>query len=363
MKKERSDMQSETDPEPIKRRKIIRIAMVAALVIALLFAISWSWNWWATGRFIVNTNNAYIKAETTIIAPKVAGYVEKVLVKSNERVAPGQTLAIIDPGPYQAALDNALADIAARQADLARTQSEISKQGALIDQSGAQADAERSRMALAETEARRYARLAKLGADSQEKADRTAAARDQASAQSRAAVAAVRTAQRSRDIFQAKLQQNRAALAAARARQRQARIDLDATTLRANQTGLVADKNIVAGQYVQAGTRLMTIVPVEGVYLEANLKETQLEHVRIGQPVTVHLDAYPDAELTGKVESLSPGTGAQFALIPPNNATGNFTKIVQRVPVRIRLSIPADMRELLIPGLSAEVDIDTRSAR
>lgn len=356
-------MQSEPVSEPLKRRKVMRIAGFLTLAVVLVYAIFWAWNWWTVGRFMVTTNNAYLKAETVVVAPKVAGYVERVLVNSNQQVAASQPLAIIDPGPYQAALENALADIAAREADLARTQSEIHRQEALIDQSGAQAQAERSSAALALTEAHRYAKLAELGADSQEKADRTAALREQAVAQSRAALAAVNTANRGREILQAQVQQNRAALGAAQARERQARIDLEATTLRASQAGLIGDKNVVIGQYAQAGSRLMTIVPVKGVYLEANLKETQLEHVRVGQPVKIHVDAYPGAELRGTVESRSPGTGAQFALIPPNNATGNYTKIVQRVPVRIRLTISPAMRELLIPGLSAEVDIDTRSAR
>ena len=364
-----SDQESSGTEEAIAPRARFRLsgsqrnaASISGIVI-LVLALWWLWNWWSFGRFQVDTNNAYLHADTVVVAPKVAGYVEKVLVRANQQVKQGQILVLIDQGPFAAALESANAEVAAREADLARTQAEMGRQGAQIAQSGAQADVERRGAELADTEARRYAELAAIGADTRQRADETAANRDQARARTRAALAGTETARRTLDTLAAQLKQNRAALAAAHARERQARLDFEAATVRAGQAGLIGDKTVATGQYVQAGTRLMSIVPANDIYIEANLKETQMKAIRVGQPVRIHIDAFPDDEIKGEVESRSPGTGAQFALLPPNNATGNFTKIVQRVPVRIRIHPSADLRPLLIPGLSAEVSIDTRSNR
>ena len=362
-----SDLEA-ADASAIQRNRLrlegrYRVAAIVIGGVALVAVLWWLWGWISFGRFQESTNNAYLDADTIVVAPKVAGYVEQVLVSANQQVKAGQPLVVIDRAPFVAALARAEAEVAERQADIERTEAERGRQDALIAQSRAEADAEQRGARLAETEAGRYAELARIGADTRQRADETAAARDKALARTRAAEAGTQTALRMLDTLAAQAQQNRAALAAAVARARQARIDLDATTVRARADGAVGDRTVTVGQFVQAGTRMMSVVPVNEVYIEANLKETQLTHVRTGQPVRVHVDAYPDAEIRGEVVSRSPGTGAQFALLPPNNATGNFTKIVQRVPVRIRMYPPAALRPYLVPGLSAEVSIDTRSAR
>ena len=161
----------------------------------------------------------------------------------------------------------------------------------------------------------------------------------------------------------AQIAQARAQLEAAKASAQQSRLDLDNTVVRSALAGNVGDRTVRVGQYVQPGTRMLTVVPVQSSYIEANFKETQIGRMRIGQPVTLHVDALPGADLHGTVDSFAPGTGSQFALLPPENATGNFTKIVQRVPVRVRVDTGPETRSVLLPGLSVTVEVDTRSAR
>jgi membrane fusion protein (multidrug efflux system) len=248
----------------------------------------------------------------------------------------------------------------ARQADLGRTRAEIARQRAVVQEATAKTELERAGLAAASAEAVRSTELAARGADSGQRRDEAVAARRQQEARLNASAAAARGATMQTDLLVAQLRQNEAALEAAKAARDRARVDLEATTVTASQAGRVGDRTVVAGQFVQPGTRVMTIVPTTEIYLVANFKETQISRMRVGQPVTVEVDALPDRKLAGKVLSLAPGTGAQFALLPPENATGNFNKIVQRVPVRIALTVPAEVGSLVVPGLSAEVEVDTR---
>ena len=175
--------------------------------------------------------------------------------------------------------------------------------------------------------------------------------------------AAVNAAETQIAAITAQIAQARAQLEAADASARQAHLDLQDTVVRSALAGKVGDRSVRVGQYVQPGTRLLSVVPVQSTYLTANFKETQVGHMRVGQPVILHVDALPGTDLHGVVDSFAPGTGAQFALLPPENATGNFTKIVQRIPVRIRLETGPETRSVLLPGLSVTADVDTRSSR
>jgi membrane fusion protein (multidrug efflux system) len=185
----------------------------------------------------------------------------------------------------------------------------------------------------------------------------------QARAQLQEAVASVSSAQQQIVVTQAQIQQANAQLEAAQASETQSRIDNQDTTITSSVAGSVGDKSVRVGQFVQPGTRMMSIVPIQGVYLVANFKETQVGYMRAGQPATIHVDALSGVDLHGRVESFSPGTGSQFALLPPENATGNFTKIVQRVPVRIAVDATEKTRSVLLPGLSVTVEVDTRSGK
>ncbi|MBX7481695.1 HlyD family secretion protein [Qipengyuania qiaonensis] len=340
-----------------------RVVLGVVLLGLLAGALAWGWSYWTSGRFMESTNNAYLAADSVTLAPRVSGYLDQVLVDDNESVRAGQIVARIEAGPFEAALAEAEADLAARRADLLRIEAELRARGAATDEARARLAVQRSAASLADREAQRASALAQNGAGTRERSDAANAERDQARARVRAEEAAVRTSAETRSTLTAQLAQAEAAIAAAEARVASARLDLEATELRAPRAGRIGDNIAEAGQYVQPGTRLMTVVPTGELYITANFKETQLGRIRPGQPVRIEIDAFAGGELTGVVDSLAPGTGATFALLPPENATGNFTKIVQRVPVRIMLRLSAEQRARLAPGLSAEVTVDTREAR
>jgi membrane fusion protein, multidrug efflux system len=345
---------------PEVRRRIMLAGIGGTL---LLGASVWGVRWWTVGRFIQSTDDAYLKADSMTVAPKVSGYVAEVYVADNQTVNAGQELVRLDGRQYQAALEQANATIAARKADIERGKAELAMQQANIAQARAQVVGARANLGHALEEVKRYEPLVASGAESNERLAELVNARNQASASLAAAAAAVQAAERQPASIQAQIDQARADLEAAEARAREAQLDLQDTLVRSTLSGRVGDRTVRVGQYAQPGTRLMTIVPVQDVYLEANFKETQIGLMRPGQPASIRVDALPGVTLQGTVASLSPGTGSQFALLPPENATGNFTKIVQRVPVRIRLDASPLMRQVLVPGLSVTVHVDTRGAR
>jgi membrane fusion protein (multidrug efflux system) len=319
--------------------------------------------WWTVGRFIESTDDAYLQADSVTIAPKVSGYVAEVYVADNQTVKAGDPLVRLDRRQYQAILEQANATIAARKADIARGAAELLQQQANIAQAKAQLEGARSSETHAVQEVKRYEPLVATGAETTEKLSDLVNARNQAAATVAADAAAVQAAERQPATTQAQIEQARAQLEAAEASFRQAQLDTQDTIVRSTLDGRVGDRTVRVGQYAQPGTRFMTIVPVQDVYLEANYKETQIDLMRVGQPATIHVDALSGTELHGTVVSFSPGTGSQFALLPPQNATGNFTKIVQRVPVRIHIDAGPETRNVLVPGLSVTVRVDTRSGR
>jgi membrane fusion protein (multidrug efflux system) len=329
-------------------------------VIALIAALIWGIYWWVSGRFIESTDDAYLQADSTVVAPKVAGYVAEVYVKSNQSVKKGDPLVRLDNRQYQAQLDQAQATIEARQADLDRATADIKQEQAEIEQAQAQVKLARLNLRHAQEEVDRYVPLDVTGAATSEKLAELRNARDQAQANLEAAQAGLKSAQSRLTANTAQIEQARAQIKAGQASLRQTSIDVGDTIVRAAIDGRVGDDTVRVGQFAQPGTRMMTIVPIQQTYLVANFKETQIGRMRIGQAAEIHIDAMPDLDLHGVIESFSPGTGAQFALLPPENATGNFTKIVQRVPVRIRLQADAQTRERLLPGLSVTVDVDTK---
>ena len=346
-------------PAPAPRRRVL-LPLIA--VVALVGGAAWGLHWWTTGRFIESTEDAYLRADGVTVSPKIGGYVAQVYVVANQSVKRGDPLVRLDPRQYQAALDQSQATIDARQADIQRVAADIQQQQAQLAQSRAQAEVARIDLAHARDAVDRYAPLAATGAATDEHLADLRNTRDQAAAKLAAAQAAVKAAEGTIQSSQAQVAQTRAQAKGAEAALRQSHLDVGDTEVRAAIDGRIGDSSVQVGQLVQPGTRLMTVVPVQDVYLVANFKETQIARMRIGQPATLHVDALPDLVLHGAVESFSPGTGAQFALLPSENATGNFTKIVQRVPVRIRVQADAAARERLLPGLSVTADVDTRGA-
>lgn len=342
------------------RAKLILLVIAAGVLVAVGI---WYWRHATYGRYFQETNDAQIMADAVAIAPRVNGYVAEVLVADNADVRAGQPLARIDARDYQAQVEQARAQIAQAQAGIENAQASIAEQRAAIDQAEAQLAAARAKAAHDAAEVARYAPLAASGAETRQQLAQLRLAATQSAQQVRQQAAAVEMQRRRLGTIQTQIRQSEAQARGSRAQLTSADVNLGATLLRAPIAGRVGDKTVNAGQYVQAGTRLMSLVPLDQLYVVANFKETQLALMRPGQPVKIAVDALSDTELNGRVVSLSPGTGAQFSILPPENATGNFTKIVQRVPVRIAIEAGPAARRLLVPGLSVTVTVDTRNAK
>ena len=351
------------DASPKADRKLIkRGLLIAALLAGVAVAADFGYRYWTVGRFIESTDDAYVKADYTTIAPKVAGYIKEVLVNDNDHVKAGQLLARIDDRDFQAALSQAKADLKAADAAIANIDAQIQLQQSLIGQAKATVDASQASLDYAVSDAARSARLITNGVGTQSRAEETESARRQAAAaveRDQAALVAAKTKvpvlQTQRD--QAAAQRDRAAAAV-----QPAELNLSYTKIVAAVDGTIGARSIRVGQYVTAGTQLMAVVPLHSVYVVANFKETQLTYVRPGQSVEIKVDSFPDVTIKGHVDSLSPASGLEFSLLPPDNATGNFTKIVQRIPVKIVIDDEA-LSGLLRSGMSVEPEVDTKAVQ
>jgi len=349
-------------PSPLRNPRV-RIVLLFILAAAVVGGVLWYVRYASVGKFMQSTDDAYIQADAVTISPKVSGYVDKVLVAENQQVKAGDPLLVIDARDYRAQAAQVEAQIDVARANAKGVRAQIREQQAAVDKAQSDLAAARTDAAFAHSEIARYTPLAASGAETREKLSQLQNQARQADAQVASARAALTSASRRIGTLQAQVQQARAQGEASRAQLTAANVNVGATMLRASIDGRVGDKTVRVGQFAQAGTRLMSIVPVEQLYIEANFKETQLGLMRVGQPVTLEADSLPGVEIHGRVQSISPGTGAQFSLLPPQNATGNFTKIVQRIPVRIVLDAGPETRKLLVPGMSVDVTVDTRSAK
>lgn len=357
-----AEAQQPPKPSPLKNPKV-RWTLILVGVLVLVLLVVWLAYYLVKGRYMQDTNNAYLQADSVAVAPRVSGYVTKVLVGDNQIVEAGQPLLQIDDRTYQATLQQAEAAIAARQADIVAATANVAGQEAALVQARTQVTSAAASLRFAQAEVKRFAPLAASGADTHEHQESLQHELARARAQYEAAQAQASGAQSQIQASRAQLEQAQAGLKQATADADQARVAVEDTRLTSRIHGRVGDKTVQEGQFLAAGTRTMTIVPQESLYLVANFKETQVGLMRPGQPAEIEVDALSGVKLHGKVESLSPGTGSQFALLPPENATGNFTKVVQRVPVRIRVLAGAEARKVLVPGMSVEVTVDTRSAK
>lgn len=353
------------DAAPPARKLSDRAKLILLLLAAVVLVVGAIWfvRYETRGKYFEETNDATVQADMVTVAPRVAGYVAAVLVAENQDVAAGQPLVRIDPrdARAQAAQAEAQIAVAGAQADAARAQ--VREQYATIAQAQAQLAAARAKAAFDADEVARIRPLAASGAETRQSLARLEATARQSAADVRAQAAALAAQQRRVASLSSQVAQGTAQGQAARAQLAAANVDVGATVLKAAIAGRVGDKTVTVGQYVQAGTRLMSIVPLDRLYVTANFKETQLALMRPGQPVSIKVDALDGVVLKGRVESLAPGTGAQFSLLPPQNATGNFTKITQRVPVRVSIEATTAARRLLVPGLSVTVTVDTIGAK
>ncbi len=331
---------------------------VPFLIIGLLIlaAIGLAVRWWTYGRFHESTDNAYVRTDTSFITPRVGGEIVRLPVQNNQPVKAGDLLLKIDDADYQAKVANARALVAMREAALATNTQQDRTQGAQVGEAQAALESARAEENRLKLEMERARTLVQDGVATRQRLDNATLAWQAAVAQTRRAQAGVTAAQAQQGGVSTGREQLQADLDAAKAALKLAEIDLAATEIRAPIDGVVGDLAARLGSRVAAGNRLLAIVPLDKVYVEANFKETQLTRMAPGQEAEITVDAYPGETLRGHIQSLSPASGAEFALLPPDNATGNFNKIVQRVPVKILLD-QGNPGGKLRPGMSAEVTV------
>jgi membrane fusion protein (multidrug efflux system) len=337
-------------------------AILAAVALAAIGFVGWkAWFWVTDGRFLVATDDAYVKAETVTIAPRATGFVTRVLVADLQTVKAGDVLAVIDPGDADLAVTAADGRLATQDATIARLDAQVGAAHAAIDQAEASLVAARADVARTEADFDRARTLVKTAAGTQQALDAARANRDRTAANVAVAEAGVASARAALAVAEGQRTEaiaTRRELVVARDK---ARRDLGFTEVRAPFDGVVGNKAVQVGMYVQPGTRLLALVPLAEVYVEANYKETQIGEIRPGAKARIRVDGLPGRVIEGRVVGLSPATGAQFSLLPPENATGNFTKIVQRLPVRIAVPAEVAREGVLRAGLSVEAEVDTRT--
>ena len=348
-------MQVDRPPRRLRSRLIL-VGAIATLAAAGAYGAYW----WTTERFLVSTDDAYLQADNVVISPKISGYISDVLVEDNQPVKAGQVLARIDVRDYGTARDAAQARVEAEQATIDNLAQQIAQQKLSVTEARATASADEAALTFSSQDYERDTRLFKSGVTSEQITQKATSDLREKHADLDHDTAAVGAAQKQIDVLGAQLANARATLAQQQAALRQAELNVGYTTITAPIDGTVGVRTLRRGQYVQAGTQLMAVVPLAAVYVVANYKETQLTHVGAGQPATISVDTFPGATVHGVVNSVAPASGQEFALLPPDNATGNFTKIVQRVPVKITIDPRDPLIGRLRPGLSVEPSIDTR---
>ncbi|GAB5994304.1 HlyD family secretion protein [Aeromonas enteropelogenes] len=337
-----------------------KIPLLAAMVLALL-GLLFAGYWYLHGRYFESTDNAYLQSEVTGISSKLSGYISEVLVTDNQSVKAGQLIARLDDREFQSQVAEAQADLHLIQATIENLTATRVQQLSLIQQAEARVASAEAEQLRARQQVQRIGQLNQRHYSSQDSLDEVRASLQITQAQMQEAKAALQAARERLLVLDAEAKQNQAKLALSEAQLEQARLELGYTELRAPADGIIGKRSLREGLYVQSGMQVASLVPLQQVWVEANFKETQLLHMQPGQKVEVILDAYPDQPIEGIIDSLAPATGAKFALLPPENATGNFTKIVQRVPVKIRIPEPGPLAGKLRPGLSTEVIVDTRT--
>ncbi len=356
------DSTAPPDNKPARRRfGRPRLALLAVLLAAAAVGGSWfGYRWWTVGRFMVSTDDAYVHADNTTLAAKVPGYVADIFVADNTFVHAGDAIAVLDDGDYRLAADSARQKVATQQATVDRFARQIVAQEANVDKAQAQLVSTQAGQTRAALEFDRQRALAAKQFASQQALEQATANRDQANAGVKTAQAALESALANVDVLKAQREEAAHTLDELKTAQAKAERDLAFATIRAPIDGVIGNRAMQVGDYVQSGQRLASVVPLDEVYIDANFKETQLARIRPGQTVAISVDALPNRAIQGTVASVSPASGSVFSLLPADNATGNFTKVVQRLPVRIRVPLGVAGERLLRPGMSVVVDVDTR---
>ena len=339
------------------KKIILRFVALAFVAAAAVFG----WHWLTEGRFMETTDDAYVDGDITAMTPKVAGHVIEITVVDNQHVKAGDVLLRIDDADYRAKLAEAKAVLAARRATLAQLDDKVAVQQAVLLQAGAGISAAKAGLTLSRQDLERTSRLVKEDFVSRQRYDTQAAEAAKAVASLQGSNAQATAAKRQLAVLEADRDVAEAQVAQAQAQLDQAQTDLEATVIRAPVDGIIGNRIARLGNYVRPGQQLLSVVPVRSVWIDANYKETQLTHMHSGQTAHIKADAFPDVDLIGTVDSFAPATGSKFSLLPPENATGNFTKVVQRLPVRIVLAADNPLVGRLLPGMSVVVRIDIRT--
>jgi membrane fusion protein (multidrug efflux system) len=356
--------EGEESPDEAARKKRRRWLIIGAVALLALIGAAWyGVHWYTVARYLVSTDDAYTEADNVTLSPQVAGTIAELYVTDNQRVRRGELIARLDDRTYRAQVDQARADVAAAVANVDNAAAQIALQQAVVVQAQAAVGSAEAAVTFAEEEMDRYGRLARTGAGTLQRAQQAEATLRQQRAALVQAQANLDAEQKKLDVLGTQREQAEAARQRAAAALGQAEVNLDYCAIVAPIDGVVGDRSARIGRFVPSGTRLLTLVPMQDVYVVANYKETQLAGMHEGQPVDISVDAYPGRTIHGRVDSLAPGSGAVFALLPPENATGNFTKIVQRVPVKIVIEGADPLKGRLRPGLSVEPTVDTRDTK
>lgn len=308
-------------------------AVIAALILLVALCLS-GYIYWDYARQFEETDDAFVDARSFDLAPKISGYITDVLVTDNQHVDAGTTLLHVDQRDYLVALQMAKAQIQSAQASIDGFDAQIVAQSSQIGQAAAQIELARAALRFAEVDSTRYQELSRNGSATVQRAQQAISDKQQRAADSTHADAALVGAEKQNAVFEAQKRGAIASLAQAQAQYDQAELNLSYTTLSAAEAGRITKLSGAVGQYVQPGTSFAMFVP-DRIWVTANFKETQLQHMRIDQPVTLSIDAYPDHPIHGRVASIQSGSGTAFSLLPAENATGNYVKVVQRVPVKI----------------------------
>jgi membrane fusion protein (multidrug efflux system) len=350
---DREEQKADKFPAPLPRWPFVLVGLVVAIFAAVVLYIIFR------PRPDILTADAYVMVHYATIAPRISGQIATVAVDDNDVVKAGQVLATLDRRDNETALAFAEAAVARDRSKLNEISATVSRQPSIIEEHQAAVASARARLAFAQADAHRYGNLATTGAGTVREHEEADSTLQQGQASLDSAEASLDAARRQLDVLKAQRAAAEAVVKADEAHLEQAKLNLSYTQIRAPIDGMVGERSVQIGNYVGPGTTLMTVVPLDQVYIEANYLEVDLLHVRSGQPVTIHLDAY-DIDLNGSVDSVPPASGAAFAPIAPNNATGNFTKIVQRLPVKIVVTRGQPLAKLLRVGLSVETTIHTR---
>jgi membrane fusion protein (multidrug efflux system) len=344
--------------------KANRKRILQGIAAVVLIGAGWfGYDYLTVGRYIVSTDDAYVRADATTLAAKVSGYVAAIDVRDNTFVRAGDVIARIEDGDYRLALDSARDKVATQQATVERIGRQIVAQQAAVDQAKAQLTSAQAAQTRADAELARQQALATREFASKQTLEQAQATRDQAVASVQSGQAAIDGALATVDVLKAQQQEAARTLKELQTAEAKAARDLSFTEIRAPVDGVLGNRAMHVGDYVQPGQRLAALVPLDGVYVDANFKETQLAGMRPGQSVTISVDALPEHDIVGHVASVSPASGSVFSLLPPDNATGNFTKIVQRLAVRIRLPADVTDKRLLRPGMSVVASVNTKPTK